>query len=183
MQLLDQFLSKVHKGMKQVVDLRAFISVWYPGHSDRSYLRLFSYMAGQGYLVRPQMGVYTLGPKGFERLGRLPAGRIEGAKGVSQESPPEPPVNPAPVVVPSAAVVAKVAPPVSVTGSPEVTAATAQAIAKARAAKAAADASEEVETQLRTRRDELLAQLASGPTPEIINAAVTSRLVQIAHDL
>lgn len=183
--LLREFLRKVQDGIARSTDLHKVIEEWYPGLHVSTYIRLFNYLIGQGYLVRPKYGTYTLGPSGLSLLGLSPVTYTTVTKEVLvAEAPPTELVIPATETVaepiqtlhpfiPEKLLVTKV--PI-VPGMAE---AAARTIAKAVAKKAEADAMVEKEAKLIALRDELRA----GPSPEAVEVAFMEKLVEMANAL
>lgn len=186
--LLREFLQKVQDGVMQSRDMQKIIEDWYPGMHRATYIRLFNHLIGKGYLVRPNYRTYMIGPVGLDLLG-LPAVTYTT---VTKELPAAE-APPAELVIPATETVAEPTQKlypfipekllVTTANVPDVAKAAALVIAKATAKKAEADAVVEDVERLRSRRDELKAQIANGPSPEVVEAAFLRELVERANAL
>lgn len=191
MNLLDRVLSRFGKDARNAsyaAHCRVAVSAELPGRSSASYNTFLKYLESQGYLIKPSHGRFCLGPKGRERLG-LPAVEYRMVEKVAPTQAEAPPSATPVTATPEPEVVQDLHPfipekllvtTVNVTGVAE---AAALVIAKATAKKAEADAVVGDVERLRARRDELKAQIANGPSPEVVEAAFLKELVERANAL
>lgn len=183
-QILKGFLRVLNEDTIPSAVLQQHIENLFPGFYRSSYFQLFNYLVTHGYLLRPKMGTYSLGPKGRDELG-LPAIEYKLVeKAAPKETlalPPVPDITLCPEEVPAAKPQtflpqAQPAPPLPNTA---LTGQIALIISETLKTKAEADQSDQREGNLRVRRDDLQALLENPVDEAAVEVEVQRQLIAL----